>query len=84
MVSAAVPCRRVYLVGLGDLSDDLPGGRVDGGEHFPTDGVLPFVVDEELEKNNKQKQLVGTQPGKRGLGGEEKGGGAAPGKRSQS
>lgn len=41
---------RRYLVGLGDLTDDLAGGRVDGGEGFPVDGVLPFIVDEELDK----------------------------------
>lgn len=41
---------RCYLVGLGDLTDDLAGGRIDGGEGFPVDGVMPFIVDEELDK----------------------------------
>lgn len=40
---------RPYLVGLGDLADDLAGGRVDGGEGFAADGLVPLVIDEELQ-----------------------------------
>lgn len=45
----AVPYSWCYLVGLGDLTDDLTGGRVDGGEGVPTDGMVPFIIDEELK-----------------------------------
>lgn len=48
MTCVAAPYSWFYLVGLGDLTDDLTGGRVDGGEGFPTDGVVPFIIDEEL------------------------------------
>lgn len=37
-----------HLVGLGHLADDLSSGGVDGREGLPADGVLPFVVDEQL------------------------------------
>lgn len=40
-----------HLVGLGHLADDLPGGGVDGREGFPADGVLPFIVDEQLQQD---------------------------------
>lgn len=43
-----------YLVSLGDLTDDLAGGGVDGGEGFPVDGVVPFIIDEELKKKKKK------------------------------
>lgn len=50
MIQVSVTCKQVYLIGLGDLTDDLPGGRVDGGERFPVDGFMPFIIDEELNK----------------------------------
>lgn len=37
-----------HLVSLGHLADDLPSGGVNGREGLPTNGVLPFVVDEQL------------------------------------
>lgn len=43
-----------HLVGLGHLADDLPGGGVDGREGFPADGVLPFVVDEQLQQEKEK------------------------------
>lgn len=54
-----------HLVGLGHLADDLPSRGVDGGEGFPADGVLPFVVNEQLPGNRKtffQQQLVAEPP----------------------
>lgn len=39
-----------HLVGLGHLTDDLPSGGVNGWERLPADGVLPFVVDEQLSE----------------------------------
>lgn len=81
MFSAAVPWRRrIYLVGLGDLSDDLPGGRVDGGEPLPADGVVPFIIDEELEEKKKKTRTQPCTPGLRGEGGV----GGLQGKRSES
>lgn len=47
----------VYLIRLGDLTDDLPGGRVDGGERFPVDGVVPFIIDEELNKGRIRRVI---------------------------
>lgn len=61
----AAPARWFYLVGLGDLTDDLAGGRVDGGEGFPADGVVPFVVDEELKSKRFTRAFTQTRSGKR-------------------
>lgn len=57
----AEPYSWFYLVGLGDLTDDLPGGRVDGGEGFPTGGVVPFIIDEELKTTRFTLFITQTQ-----------------------
>lgn len=67
-IQIAEPYGWFYLVGLGDLTDDLPGGRVDGGEGFPTGGVVPFIIDEELK--TKRFTLVITQTDKKKVSGQ--------------
>lgn len=44
-----------HLVGLGHLADDLSSGGVNGREGLPTDGVLKFIVDEQLPEKQRKK-----------------------------
>ena len=38
-----------HLAPFCDLADDLSRGRVDGGESFLADGVMPLIVNEDLQ-----------------------------------
>lgn len=38
-----------YLIALGNLADNLSCRRVDGGEGFLADCVVPFIVYEDLQ-----------------------------------
>ena len=42
-----------HLVAFLDLTDDLAGGRVDGRKRLTTNGVHPFIVDENLQETIK-------------------------------
>lgn len=44
-----------HLVGLGHLADDLPSGGINGRESPSADGVLPFIVDEQLSEAKEKK-----------------------------
>lgn len=45
--------RNCYLISLSDLTDDITGCWVDGGESFSTRCITPLIVDEQLKRNIK-------------------------------
>ena len=47
-----------YLVCFLDLADLLPSGGVANREDFPTDGVVPLIVDEDLWRTPSRNHFL--------------------------